>query len=223
MTLAGWLGLAGAWIVAIASPGPDTVQLIRLGARSRRVAVAAALGICTGNVLWPTVTMLGLAALIAASPWVLTLLYLCGGLFLLRMGIGAARGGLADVRSGAKAPVGEERASDSNRQLSALAGWKMGLATNLSNPKALLFFGAVFAQFVPPAASAWERVAVIAAMTLIGVLWFCGFALVVSMPRWAERLQRANPVIELVVGVIFLLLGGFLVWEGVWRLPFVSA
>lgn len=86
MSLAAFLGLLGAWVLAITMPGPDTVQLIRLGARSRRSAVFAALGICTGNVLWPVVTMLGLAALIATFPWILTVLYLFGGCFLIYMG-----------------------------------------------------------------------------------------------------------------------------------------
>ena len=41
MSLAAYLGLLGAWVLAITVPGPDTVQLIRLGARSRRSAVFA--------------------------------------------------------------------------------------------------------------------------------------------------------------------------------------
>ena len=155
MSLAAYLGLLGAWVLAIAVPGPDTVQLIRLGARSRRSAVFAALGICTGNVLWPVVTMLGLAALIATFPWILTALYLFGGCFLIYMGQGAFRSGYADWRARAalpavslsdatRAPVtdGGSRGSAA-ASLGDFASWRLGLATNLSNPKALLFFGSV--------------------------------------------------------------------------------
>ncbi len=225
MSFAAYLGLLGAWVLAIAVPGPDTVQLIRLGARSRRSAVFAALGICTGNVLWPVVTMLGLAALIAAFPWILTALYLFGGCFLIYMGQGAFRSGYADWRARAalpavslddatRAPVtdGVSRGSAA-APLGDFASWRLGLATNLSNPKALLFFGSVFAQFIPVETSLLDRLLVLILMTIVGVAWFCGFALAVA--AGAEKIQRINPFIEMVAGVLFVVLGAFLAFEGV--------
>ncbi|WP_224778735.1 hypothetical protein [Leucobacter sp. Psy1] len=52
MTTAAWLSPMIAWIVAVASPGPDMFLLLRLGVRARRPAVLGALGIMTGNALW---------------------------------------------------------------------------------------------------------------------------------------------------------------------------
>lgn len=270
MTIAAYLGLLGAWVAAITSPGPDTVQLIRLGSRSRRSAILAALGICSGNILWPVVTMAGLAALIAAFPWILAILYIGGGLFLLKMGIGSFRGGLADYRARAVIPIGQhckrtthlDHAAGPNhaagrdstegaesthaglenipesaradlesipaegmvseprdlpgaepRTLTDFQSWKLGLYTNLSNPKALLFFGAVFAQFLPMDITLLERIIVLVLMTAVGLIWFCGFSWAVSLPIWAEKLQRANPVIEMVAGVNFALLAMFLLYE----------
>ncbi len=224
MSLAAYLGLLGAWVLAIAVPGPDTVQLLRLGARSRRSAVFAALGICTGNVLWPVVTMLGLAALIAAFPWILTALYLFGGCFLIYMGQGAFRSGYADwraravlpavfLRDATRAPRADSEAKASVRApLGDFASWRLGLATNLSNPKALLFFGSVFAQFIPVEASLLDRLLVLVLMTAVGLMWFCGFALAVA--AGAEKIQRINPFIEMVAGVLFVVLGAFLAFEG---------
>lgn len=215
MDLAAYLGLLGAWMVAIMSPGPDTVQLLRLGARSRRSALWAAVGICTGNVIWPVVTMAGLAALIAAFPWILTLLYLGGGAFLLWMGFGAFRGGRAALSSFGDAT---SRPQPPSSPMGPLRSWRLGLATNLSNPKALLFFGSVFAQFLPVGISLGERVAVLTLMTTSGLAWFCSFAYLVSNPAWAARLQRFNPWMEIIAGVVFMILGGFLIYEGVLRL-----
>ncbi|RIX36079.1 LysE family translocator [Corynebacterium falsenii] len=242
MTVAAYLGLLGAWLIAIMSPGPDTVQLLRLGSRSRRNAVLAAVGICTGNVIWPVVTMLGLAALIATFPWILTILYLGGGAFLLRMGFGAFRGGRADLRTRASVPVPRSDASlaaeptavdptlaDPTQadttpanttipHLNDAQAWRLGLATNLSNPKALLFFGSVFAQFLPDGISIPERIAVLVMMTVSGLAWFCSFAYLVSNPAWSARLQKFNPWIEIIAGIVFMTLGGFLVAEGIHRL-----
>ncbi|MDC7104875.1 LysE family translocator [Corynebacterium falsenii] len=226
MTVAAYLGLLGAWLIAIMSPGPDTVQLLRLGSRSRRNAVLAAVGICTGNVIWPVVTMLGLAALIATFPWILTILYLGGGAFLLRMGFGAFRGGRADLRTRASVPVPLSDASPAVDptpattipHLNDAQAWRLGLATNLSNPKALLFFGSVFAQFLPVGISIPERIAVLVMMTVSGLAWFSSFAYLVSNPAWSTRLKKFNPWIEIIAGIVFMILGGFLVAEGIHRL-----
>ena len=224
MTLAAYLGLLGTWIAAIASPGPDTVQLIRVVSRSRRAALWVAVGICTGNILWPVVTMAGLSALIAAFPWILAVLYLAGGLFLLRMGIGSLLGGWREQRLKQKSSLSDATpdpqahpasAAVSATELTPSQAWRLGLATNLSNPKALLFFGAVFAQFLPVDISVPERLLVLLMMTAVGLLWFCGFAWMVSLPAWAEKLRQINPLIEMIAGAIFLLLALFLLHGGI--------
>lgn len=246
MTFGAYLGLLGAWITAIATPGPDTVQLLRLGARSRRNAIAAALGMSFGNFIWPIVTMAGLAALISAFPWVLTILYAGGGLFLTIMGWSALRGGVIDLRTNARMPIPqqhrrneaeagggagvasvEETGANGNntataegatkrplvKQLTDFQAWRLGLASNLSNPKALLFFGAVFAQFLPSSLGLGDRLLVLVLMSAVCVTWFCSLAWIVSQPRWAESLRKANPWIETVAGTLFILLGGFLLYQ----------
>lgn len=227
MTIAAYLGLLGTWIAAITTPGPDTVQIIRLGSRSRHLAVWAAVGICTGNILWPIVTMAGLSALIAAFPWILAVLYLAGGLFLIRMGIGSLRSGWAerqaeqrvsDPSSSDASTANDEVGVEGKQTNTATTAWRLGLATNLSNPKALLFFGAVFAQFLPVGITMAERVIVLVMMTAVGLVWFCGFAWLVSVPLWARKLQQFNPIIEMVAGVIFALLGLFLLFNGAEKL-----
>lgn len=237
MTFGAYLGLLGAWVTAIATPGPDTVQLLRLGARSRRNAMAAALGMCVGNAIWPIVTMAGLAALIKAFPWVLTVMYCAGGLFLLIMGVSALRGGIVDLRTRALMPIPgrternvgahseasnqEEAMNAANqparktlvKQLSDFQAWRLGLASNLSNPKALLFFAAVFAQFLPTGLAWSERLLVLVMMTSVCAAWFFTLAWAVSQPGWAEKLRVANPWIEVVAGTLFCLLGGFLLYQ----------
>ena len=63
-----------------------------------------------------------------------------------------------------------------------------------------------------------ERVIVLVMMTAVGLVWFCGFVWLVSMPLWARKLQQFNPIIEMAAGVIFALLGLFLLFNGVEKL-----
>lgn len=88
----------------------------------------------------------------------------------------------------------------------------MGVLTNLSNPKAILFFGAVFAQFVEPGMGAWVSAMIAAVLIVTGLAWFIGVALVVQ--RAAGMLQRRAYVIELASGAVFVILGLVMVYGG---------
>ena len=68
MAISALVTLMGVWFAAMASPGPDVVQIIRLGARSTRAAVWAALGSTTGLTIWTVASLAGLSALISAHP-----------------------------------------------------------------------------------------------------------------------------------------------------------
>jgi threonine/homoserine/homoserine lactone efflux protein len=216
VTTGALLSILVAWLLAIASPGPDLVQLLRVGA-VRRNGVWCALGIMSGNLLWILGSMVGLSALVDAVPGVLTALFLLGGCFLAWMGQGALRGGLAARR--------EQRAGGtSSVPAAATAGmttahaWRLGLATNLSNPKALVFFGAVFAGFVPPETSWAARAVVLLMMLVTGVAWFVAVAWMVSVPALGRRLQAAGSWIDIAAGTVFLLIAAVLLVEGVTRL-----
>jgi threonine/homoserine/homoserine lactone efflux protein len=82
VTTGALLSILVAWLLAIASPGPDLVQLLRVGA-VRRNGVWCALGIMSGNLLWILGSMVGLSALVDAVPGVLTALFLLGSVLTL--------------------------------------------------------------------------------------------------------------------------------------------
>lgn len=225
MTGGALLSILAAWLLAIASPGPDLVQILRLGA-VRRAGVACALGIMSGNTLWILGSMVGLSALVDNFPWVLTVLFLVGGSFLAWMGQGALRSGLAERRA-AGTTVAAGGASDADgsggssggapaaTRVSTAQAWRLGLMTNLANPKALVFFGAVFAGFVPPDTGWGVRALVLVVMLVTGVAWFVAVAVMVSVPALSRRLQAAGPWIDIVAGAVFLILGAVLLGEGI--------
>lgn len=184
------IALLGVWLAAIVSPGPDLVQIIRVGAKNRRDGVLCALGIMAGNTVWIVASLAGLSALIQAFPEILSVLQVVGGAYLMWMGIGALRAG------GTKIPEAQATSRP----------FLTGLATNLSNPKAILFFGAIFAQF---AHVGWWAVPM---MVVTGVIWFAGFALAVR--AMAAKIERYSRWIDAVTGGIFILLALWMLWEG---------
>lgn len=223
MTISALLTLTAVWIAAIASPGPDLVQIIRVGTRSRRAGIWCAVGIMVGNTIWIIASLAGLSALINAVPQVLHGLQLVGGAFLAWMGYASVRGGVNTRRqaatvvaqgepgSGGGSRGGTETASISD-DLPTWPALRTGILTNLANPKAVLFFGAVFAQFIQPDMGFGISALLAAVLIVIGVVWFVGVALAVR--GLATRLLRNSALIDIIAGVIFLLLAAFMIYEG---------
>ena len=130
--------------VVIAAPGPDSLNTLAIGmSRGRREAVAYALGVgigCMTHTLW---AVLGVAALVAASAALFTLVKLAGVGYLLWLGVQAlrSRGALAP-RDGA-GPAAAAALPARRRLL-------QGTLTNALNPKVMLFFLAFLPQFADP-------------------------------------------------------------------------
>jgi threonine efflux protein len=183
------------WIAAITVPGPDTFLLLRLGIRARRAAVWAALGIMLGNILWITVSLLGVTALLSAVPWLLPALQLGGSTVLAWLGVQSIRAGLRSLRQKSTA----QKLGEITRP------FLLGLTTNVANPKALIFYTAVFSHFLPADADWAERGAIVAVMITTGVVWFVGFAFATSSGGFQRWFLRAAGWIDIVAGVVFLL------------------
>ena len=77
-------GLLGVLLVGSISPGPSFVLVARTAvARSRRDGVAAAFGMGVGAVIFTTLVLLGLTAVLARVPLLFATVKLLGGLWLL--------------------------------------------------------------------------------------------------------------------------------------------
>lgn len=235
MSGAALVTLLGVWVAMIVAPGPDVVQIIRVAPRSTRAGIMCALGICTGIVVWLTASLAGLSALIAARPSLLGLLQLVGGGFLLWMAYGSIRSGLAQRRSALNSARSTSQDSAENavesagsfdeehieqavstgdvEDITAGRAYKLGLLTNLSNPKALVFFGAVFAQFIHPDMGLEWTVFIAILLTVVSVAWFSTFALIVRAA--ARFLTKYSAHLDIGSGLIFGALGCVMIYEGI--------
>lgn len=151
----GALGLAGAqdllvFMTAVfvlnATPGVDLLLTItRTLQGGARAGLAAALGINAGCVVHTIAAAFGLAALMAVSSTAFTVVKCAGATYLLWLAIGMWR---TAWRGTVAAHVATEAAPRS--------GWsdfRLGLITNVLNPKVALFFLAFLPQFIAPAAA----------------------------------------------------------------------
>lgn len=208
MSAASWGALLIAWLAAVALPGPDIFLLLKLGIRDRAAAVAAALGIMMGNLIWATASVLGMSALIRAFPALLPSLQVVGSLVLLWLGTQSIRSGVRQLRE-------PDEAVDMSVTRRPFA---LGFLTNMSNPKALIFFTALLSQFIPAGTTWATSAAIIAVMVVTGIAWFVSVALASSSKAFRAWFGKAAPWFDIVAGVVFVLVALTILIEVVWAL-----
>lgn len=196
------LALLGIWILAVITPGPDFVATSRYAiARSRRDGVLVALGVACGIAIWVTLSLAGLGFAMARASGALSILRLLGALYLIWLG-GQALWSAARPKRGT-----EEAAAINGRRAGRLPSWVIGFLTNIGNPKALAFFGSIFALLLPARPPLWLDVVVLMGMVAISAGWFSLVALLFSLAPVARAYRRAQRGIDAITGGIFVALG----------------
>jgi len=137
------LGYALASFVLIVIPGPSVLFVVgRALAYGRRTALATVCGNAAGNYVAAACVAFGIGTLVERSVSVFTAVKLAGALYLVWLGIRAIRRrkALASAFSGVTEGRGDRHAAGA------------GFIVGVTNPKALILFGAVLPQFVDRAA-----------------------------------------------------------------------
>lgn len=179
--------ILGAALVASASPGPATMALAGTSMAAGRMAgLCLAAGITTGSLVWSCAAALGLGTVMLAHGWMLEVVRYLGAGYLIYLGIRAARSALS-------AGAGGSLAAKPLRASSRRGLYARGLMLHLTNPKAILFFGSLYAVGVPAEATPATLAIVILAVGTQSVLVFHGYALLFSSARMTRlyiRLRR---------------------------------
>lgn len=161
-------------LLATASPGPSTLAIAGTAmAHGRLQAMSLVAGIASGSWIWSIAAALGLSAIMVANAWVFELLRYLGAGYLLFLAYKSARNALS--------PSPTKLRSVSSRSYRVAYG--KGLAMHLTNPKAILFFGALYSVGVPASATSWEIASVVIIVGLQSMLVFITYALLFSNPR----------------------------------------
>jgi threonine/homoserine/homoserine lactone efflux protein len=192
------LAIAGAIAVGAASPGPSFVMVMRTSlARSRADGVAAAFGMGIGGVVFCTLALLGMRAIFVQAPFLYLGFKIAGGAYLLYLAL--------RMWMGAKQPFAAEAGAAARPQIAR--SFLLGLATQLSNPKTLVFYGSVFA-LLPADLPAWTTLALPAIIMAIETGWYMIVALVFSLPqpravylRWKTWVDRCAAGIMAALGL----------------------
>jgi threonine efflux protein len=187
-------------VLAMVSPGPNVLVVTQTAASvTRRAGVWAALGIAAGAALMSSAALAGLSVVLAHFAWLHAALGLVGGTYLIYLGVKLWRG--------AGAPAAFSAATGNGVARTDWRAFRLGLATNLTNPKALFFYGSVFAALFAPDAPPWLRLAAVGIIAVNSTGFHVTLACLFSTPRAQAGYQRIKPWVDRVAGTGLALLG----------------
>ena len=186
--------------VSVVSPGPATMLAIRNGAAGGVRVLPSTLGNVTGLFLLSAAAMLGLGVVLQSSALLFTLVKVAGAAYLLYIGLRHLLG-----RSNI-APPPEQATQQAPRRASRLYLEAALVAT--MNPKPILFFTALFPQFLNASESLLPQFLILTGifmgMSLVSLLAYGALA------HRARRLLRQPRIVtwlNRLVGSIFVSFG----------------
>ncbi|ELY2907264.1 LysE family transporter [Cronobacter dublinensis] len=181
------------------SPGPDFFLVIKNAARyPRSAAMMTAAGVIAGVITHMTYCVAGIAVVITTTPWLFGALKYVGAAYLVWLGVNAllARGTTSLALDG----VAQESTSLKKAFL-------QGYLCNLLNPKATLFFLAMFTQVLNVNSGMMEKLwyaGIIVALTLV---WWPLLVWLIQSAPVRRGLTKAQKVIDKLLGGMLLALG----------------
>lgn len=185
-------------LVATASPGPATLTIAGTSMHSGRAhGLALASGVTTGSLMWSVGAAAGLGALMLTHAWILEAIRYAGAAYLLYLAWRSARSALSR---------GDLKAIDIATTTAAQA-YRRGLALHLTNPKAILFFGSLYAIGIPHDAPPAALALVIGAVGLQSAIVFHLYALLFSSRAIARVYLRLRRGFEAAFAVAFGIAG----------------
>lgn len=193
-----WL-IGGIHLLAALSPGPDLILVTQQTVSHGRAAGWwTCLGIVLGLGVHISYSVLGLAVLVQSSVWLMDTVKILGGLYLLYLGIRGLR---------ARAPTAAETVVAAAAPQTVWKTLRQGFLCNVLNPKAAVYFVALFTSVLSPQMPVWQLAAYGAWMMLLQFLCFGSVAALLSLPALRRRFQAAGHWIDRLLGAAMTGLG----------------
>jgi threonine/homoserine/homoserine lactone efflux protein len=198
MTLAAFLTVAFLHLLAAISPGPAVLMSARTGVtEGLRTGAFLAAGIGTGAVVWAAAALLGLGLVFAAAPGLLWALKIVGAAYLLWLGYGMWRDAHQPLLT----------AATDKPPRTAGNAFRLGLLTQLANPKPAVLFSAIFIGTVPPGTASWVYAALLVVVFLNEAIWNTLVARIFSFNKSRTTYLSLKTIIDRSFGGLLALLG----------------
>lgn len=205
MELSAYLTFVIVSAVQSATPGPSTLFIVNNAvAHGWRRALGALSGDLVAIALLATLSVIGLGALLESHPAAFLVLRLAGAAYIIWLGWSFMR----------PAPVQPVRAAvETADGQGGMLLWLQSFGVGISNPKAVLFFAALFPQFLPAGSGPSVLALLVATFVVVKFIVLGGYALgarhAVRLLRNPEHARRGR----MLTGIIFFAFGALMIWS----------
>lgn len=201
--------LSTAHVLAVILPGPDFAVIISQSVRyGRRIGIITALGIGSGIALHVLYTLFGIGLLLQAHAWAMNTAKLIGAVYLIYLGQALVRAQPSST------PLDEPEVVAINTPKARQAFFR-GFLTNATNPKATLFFLAIFTTLVSADTPLLIQSLYGVWLCFVTAMWFTFVALLLSRPRFRHAFLRLGHWFERIMGVFLIVFAIRLLFDGV--------
>jgi len=192
----GSIGLA--LMLGAISPGPAFIYVAKNSiAVSRKHGLFTALGTGTGAAFFGFLAVIGLQAVLLAVPSAYFVLKICGGLYLLWLAY--------KIIKHAKEPI--EQADASTQVMSFSYAYRLGLITQLSNPKIAIILASVFTALLPKEIPSYFYVVLPMLCFFIDAGWYSLVAVALSAEKPRKVYLKFKAMFDRIAGGVMTLLG----------------
>lgn len=196
-----WSLYLGFVVIAIATaltPGSDTAVVLKNSLMGgRRGGLATALGVFAAGSTQAFLAAVGLGIIVAQSQTALQLIRWMGAAYLVWLA-------LQSLRSAWKGEYSRREMPSSSLKR---RGFLQGYLTNLTNPQVLMFFLALFPQFMTPGMSFWALALLTMTLPVLGTLPLLMIAAFVDRATGLWQRRSVRRTLDTATGVVLGFLG----------------
>ena len=186
-----WVQFASICIVGAMSPGPSMALIIRNSIKYGRVSgLLSSIGHAIGIGIYASISVVGLQIILINNIFVFNTIQFCGSIFLLILGI------LFLKNSGEKLSLEDDQKN--------LNSFIQGFAISILNPKILIWFTAIFSQFIEASSTSMTKLTMVFMASSIDGIWYIIVTIVVTGFGLKQFLENNTKTIQNISGIFLI-------------------
>ena len=186
-----WLQFATICIVGAMSPGPSMALIIRNSIKYGRVSgILSSVGHAIGIGIYAGVSVAGLQIILINNIFLFNTIQFCGSVFLLVLGILFLRD------TGQTLSIQDKQKS--------VNSFMQGFAISILNPKILIWFAAIFSQFIEISSTNFVKFTMVLIASSIDGLWYIILTIIVTGFGLKQFLENNTKIIQNISGAVLI-------------------
>ena len=195
-----WLQFAAICIVGAMSPGPSMALIIRNSIRFGRVSgLLSSIGHAIGIGIYAAISIAGLQLILISNIIIFNAIQLCGSIFLLILGI------LFLKNSGESLSIEDDQKS--------LNSFFQGFAISILNPKILIWFAAIFSQFIEVSSTSLTKFMMVFIASSIDGIWYIILTIIVTSFGLKKFIENNTKNIQNISGLVLILISLIILYQ----------